>query len=89
MAHGDVPVVERKSSSALSGKLIDVMRERIIPMGMCIESLPSETRFVFTQDDVIDAFIKDLQRDTPEILVDSNLFMAKMQSAYKRYSGFR
>jgi hypothetical protein len=78
-------VVERKPASALSNKLIDVMRERIIPIAMLIESLPSHTRFVFTQEDVVDALIKDLKRDNPEILADKDSFLSKIHAAYDRH----
>jgi hypothetical protein len=78
-------VIERKPASALSNKLIDVMRERIIPIAMRIETLPSHTRFVFTHEDVIDALIKDMKRDNPEILTDKDSFLLKIQSAYDKY----
>jgi hypothetical protein len=85
LAKGEVAVIERKPTSALSSKLIDAMHERIIPMAMHIDLLPSETRFVFTQDDVVDALIKDIQRDSPGILADRESFMLNIQSAYDRY----
>jgi hypothetical protein len=84
MAKGET-IIERKPASALSSKLIDAMRERIIPIATRIESLPSQTRFVFTQEDVIDALIKDMKRDNPEILADKDSFLSKIQSAYDRY----
>jgi hypothetical protein len=86
MAKGEVPVTERKPASALSSKLIDAMRERIIPLAMHIDSLPSHTRFMFTQEDVIDALIKDIQRDNPAILADRDSFMLNIQSAYDRFN---
>lgn len=85
MAKGGTTVSERKPISALSSKLINVMRERIIPIAMHIESLPSQTRFVFTEDDVIDGLINDMHKDNPEVLADKDSFISKIQSAYDRY----
>jgi hypothetical protein len=84
MVNGDIPVVERKQASALSSKLIEAMRDRIIPIAMRVDSLPALTRFVFTQEDVVDALIKDIKRDNPEILEDRDTFISQIQSAYDR-----
>ena len=85
IAKGETATVERKPVSALSSKLIDAMHERIIPIAACIDSLPSHTRFFFTQEDVIDALIKDIRRDNPEILEDRDAFMLKIQLGYDRH----
>jgi hypothetical protein len=60
------------------------MRDRIIPIAMHVDSLPALTRFVFTQEDVVDALIKDIRRDNPEILEDRDTFISQIQSAYDR-----
>jgi hypothetical protein len=85
MAHGDAPVAERKQASALSSKLIEAMHERILPLAMRVDSLPAFTRFLFTREDVVDALIKDVNRDHPGILADRDSFISQMQSAYDRY----
>jgi hypothetical protein len=85
MAKNGVVQHERKPASALSSKLIDAMRDRVIPIAAHIASLPTHTRFVFTQEDVVDALILDIKRDNPEILEDRESFFAEIQSAYDRY----
>ena len=84
IAKGNTAVVERKPVSALSSKLVDVMRDHIIPMARCIETLPCQTRFVFTREDMMDMVINDLKRDHPEILADKDAFLSEIQSAYDR-----
>jgi hypothetical protein len=84
LAKSGQPNNERKPASALSSKLIDAMRERIIPIALHIDTLPLKTRFVFTRQDIIDALIKDLRRDNPEIIQDRDTFIAEVQSAYDR-----
>jgi hypothetical protein len=78
------PGIERKPTSALSSKLIDAMRERIIPIAMNIDTMPQKTRFVFTPQDVVDALIKDIQRDSPEIVRDKDIFFSELSAAYDR-----
>jgi hypothetical protein len=78
------PGVDRKPTSALSSKLIDAMRERIIPIAMNIDTLPLKTRFVFTPQDVVDALIKDIQRDSPEIVQNKAVFFEELHAAYDR-----
>jgi hypothetical protein len=75
---------ERKSTSALSNKLIDAMRERVTPIAMLIDTLPTKTRFVFTQQDIIEGLITDIKRDNPEILQDRDFFISQVKSAYDR-----
>jgi hypothetical protein len=85
LAKNGVVQNERKPASALSSKLIDAMRDRIIPMAAHVASLPTHTRFVFTQEDVVDALILDIRRDNPEILENRECFFAEIQAAYDRY----
>jgi hypothetical protein len=78
------PSSDRKPASALSGKLIEAMRDRVFPITMRIDTLPPKTRFVFTHQDVVDALIKEIQRDSPEILRNKATFMAEMDAGFDR-----
>jgi hypothetical protein len=75
---------ERKTASALSSKLIDAMRDRVIPLASMIETLPHKTRFVFTSEDLIESLLRDIQRDNPEILHNKDSFISEVVAAYDR-----
>jgi hypothetical protein len=74
--------VERKTTSALSSKLIDVISDRILPLAQEIDSLQPLTRFAFTQDEALDAMLLEVHRDNPTILQSRELFHSTIMCAY-------
>jgi hypothetical protein len=87
VAKNAAPNSDRKPASSLSNKLIDAMRERVIPLATQLEPLPEYTRFAFTHEDVIDALIKDIRKDNPEIVQDRGFFISEVEAAYDRLLG--